>query len=201
MVLGAWSEVTPLHYVQLVDGVRRDVIVLQAPLAAPAGRELIARALNEGRMTYLAAAQRPLMAVAFKDAQQPGRALQASFGGELTLLGYDLGPRAGASVKGGLSTVGFLRLYWRAERSAAADYKMFVHLLDAAGNQIAGADHPPVTEYFPTSSWPQGLYYVDAFPLPTAPGLHAIDIGLYDPVTGKRLALPDGRTSVRIEQP
>ena len=59
MILGAWSVVTPLHYVQLVDGVRPDVVVIQAPLAAPAGRDLIVRALAEGRMTYLAASQGP----------------------------------------------------------------------------------------------------------------------------------------------
>ena len=161
VVLGAWSEVTPLHYIQLVDGVRPDVIVLQAPLAAPAGRDLIVRALAEGRMTFLAAAQRPLMAVAFKNALQPGHMLQASFGAELLLFGYDLVPNT-ALVEGQASTAGSLRLYWNTERKPSADYKVFVHLLDAAGNQVAGADHPPVTEYFPTSSWPQGLYYLDA---------------------------------------
>jgi hypothetical protein len=109
------------------------------------------------------------------------------------LLGYDLG--------GGPLTIGILRLYWRTERKPAADYKVFVHLLDAAGNQVAGADHPPVTEYFPTSIWPQDLYYVDAYPLDSAADYRAIDIGLYDPVTEKRLALPNGSTSVRIEQP
>jgi hypothetical protein len=201
VILGAWSEVTPLHYVQIIENVRPDVAVIQAPLPAPAGRELIARALDEGRMPYLAASQGSLVAVAFQEAFHPGHVLQALFGAELDLLGYDIVSALRAGVEGRQAEAFSLRLYWRAERKPAADYKVFVHLLDAGGNQIATADHPPVTQYFPTSNWRQGLFYLDAQPLPDVSDFRAIEIGLYDSVTLKRLSLPDGQTSIRIERP
>lgn len=53
VVLGAWSEITPLHYVQIIESVRQDVSVMHAPLTAEVMRALGSRARAEGRPLYL----------------------------------------------------------------------------------------------------------------------------------------------------
>jgi hypothetical protein len=53
VILGAWSQITPLHYLQLVEGVRRDVSVIHAPITDPAGYALMQRAFDENRPLYV----------------------------------------------------------------------------------------------------------------------------------------------------
>ncbi len=51
-ILGAWSQITPLHYLQVVEGVRPDVTVFHAPLTDEFVRDISRRAAAEHRPLY-----------------------------------------------------------------------------------------------------------------------------------------------------
>jgi len=80
--------------------------------------------------------------------------------------------------------------------AAASDLKVFVHLIDAESQVWGGEDrldlHPP--------TWQKGDLLVQMHRVPLSvdapPGLLQLEIGLYAPITMKRLALYD-----RLEQP
>lgn len=84
-----------------------------------------------------------------------------------------------------------LTLYWQANEPPTQDYTIFVHLLDGERNWIAGADAPPVDNFFPTSLWRAGDWADDRrlllIPADLAPGQYPVLLGLYDPESGARL--------------
>jgi hypothetical protein len=104
----------------------------------------------------------------------------------ITLAGYDL--TAVNPVQ--------ITLYWQAKQTLAQDYTVFVQLLDANGQWLAGADAPPVNNFYPTSLWQKGDWIDDLHllspPPDLPPGSYTIRVGLYDPVSGARLARRDG---------
>ncbi|MCA1554605.1 MAG: DUF2723 domain-containing protein, partial [Chloroflexi bacterium] len=53
VLIGAWSDVTPLHFLQIVEGVRADVSVVHAPLTDEMVRDMARRAQFDGRPLYL----------------------------------------------------------------------------------------------------------------------------------------------------
>lgn len=72
-------------------------------------------------------------------------------GDAVELAGYRLGQdRATGGSELSLS------LYWRALRTVSADYTVFVHLVNRAGQVLAQADGPPVYGGLGTTSWPVG---------------------------------------------
>lgn len=77
----------------------------------------------------------------------------SSFDDNIALLGHRLEESAD-----GLT----LTLFWRASAQPAADYQVFIHALDPAGNLIAQADGPPVAGLYPSSTWLPGQVIVDA---------------------------------------
>lgn len=115
----------------------------------------------------------------------PSRVMDADFGGQIRLLGYDLP----ASVRPGDSVP--LSLYWQAAEQPAADYQVFIHLLDASGKQVAQFDGPPRGGVYPTSAWDAGESVPDAhslaLPAGLAPGLYGLRLGLYRLDGGERL--------------
>ena len=70
------------------------------------------------------------------------------------------------------------------------DYWVFVHVLDPDGEQLWTDDHLPPT---PTSQWKPGqtVEYTRTIFVPNYPyiGEATVRLGLYDPPSGKRLAL------------
>ena len=128
---------------------------------------------------------------------QPEHPLDVTFGQQLRLLGFDLAgaqPKtAGVSRPSGSST---LTLFWHAEGQPAADYTVFVHLLDEQGNLAGQADSPPAAGAYPTSLWETGEIVIDRHALPDLPpGRYELKVGLYRPDTGERLPVagsPDG---------
>ena len=86
-----------------------------------------------------------------------------------------------------------LTLYWRARARPARDATVFVHLLDAAGSLRAQQDAPPLAGARPTSAWNAGEWVEDPYsvsvPDDALPGTYAMEIGMYDSVTGARLPL------------
>jgi hypothetical protein len=88
-----------------------------------------------------------------------------------------------------------LTLVWRTDQPIAHDYTVFVHLLDAAGEVAGQLDGTPFGNRYPTSAWQPGQVIVDTRQLADAgvdmSAVARVAIGLYDPVSGARLAATD----------
>ncbi len=125
------------------------------------------------------------------DAPSPQVTVDAQWGERLALLGYDVEAAAGES--GGEIT---LRLHWQALQRMENSYKIFVHVFDVqSGEQVAGYDSVPLGWAYPTVFWEQGEYVTDVavLPLPQPlvelePGAYELYVGVYDELTGERLA-------------
>ncbi|MBK8988401.1 MAG: hypothetical protein IPM39_20430 [Chloroflexi bacterium] len=127
-------------------------------------------------------------------------AVNATFSDLATLLGVSFSPSPAHPLS--LSPI----LVWRAEREMTTSYRVFVHLVDAAGQIVAQSDGEPANWGRPTTGWLPGEIVVDEYTLmlPDAlpDGRLRLRLGLYDPETGERLpvaaadfveiALPDG---------
>ncbi|HAJ34126.1 MAG TPA: hypothetical protein DCL15_00320 [Chloroflexi bacterium] len=117
--------------------------------------------------------------------------------GWIRLNGYGLTPTA---TPGGQL---LLTLLWESLQPVTTDYQVFVHLLDAQGNKLLQRDGQPVVWLRPTSTWQPGDVIVDRYGLllpSTLPaGRYTLAVGLYDQVTGQRLAVSAGPASYAIE--
>jgi hypothetical protein len=98
-----------------------------------------------------------------------------------------------------------LTLHWQALQVLPADYKVFVHLVDAQGAAVTQDDAFPREGRYPTWAWQPGDIVPDAhrLELPPAPDLpqgpYRLLVGMYHPDTGERLPVrgmagpvPDG---------
>ena len=116
------------------------------------------------------------------------KSVQASFADKVKLVGYEVDPAPSGDELP-------LTLYWRAEAPMEADYTVFVHLLDAAGNVVAQGDAPPQAGRYPTHWWDPGEVVADghAIPLPAdlSSGDYRVRVGLYKPSTSERMARTD----------
>lgn len=115
--------------------------------------------------------------------------LDAHFGEQIRLLGIG---HPSEARPGAILTV---TLFWQAEAAPGRDLAAFVHVLDAAGNQVAGYDRAPGGATFPTRVWAAGDRVVSemAVPLPDdlAPGDYTVWTGLYpagDPAAARLAA-------------
>ena len=94
-------------------------------------------------------------------------------------------------------------LHWIANGTPSKDYTVFVQLIDPDGNQISGADAPPLNGDYPTRLWEAGEWIDETKRLPipadAEPGTYKILIGMYDPLTGERMQRLDGGDSVEAE--
>ncbi len=121
----------------------------------------------------------------------------ARVGDAIALVGWESKPAGGTSspidVESGQALD--VDLFWRAERSIALPYTVFVHLIDGAGRYVTGADSPPLRGLFPTDRWSEGETIRDrhtlTIPPDLAPGDYAIEIGMYDATTLARLPARD----------
>ena len=96
-----------------------------------------------------------------------------------------------------------LTLLWQSLQSVEKDYQVFVHLLNDRGEKVLQRDGQPVLWMRPTSTWRPGDEILDRYGLllpPTlATGRYTLAVGLYDAVTGQRLAVSAGPTDFAIE--
>jgi len=117
--------------------------------------------------------------------------------GWIRLRGYALTPTAepGGHI--------LLTLLWQSLQAVTTDYQVFVHLLDDQGNKLLQRDGQPVVWMRPTSTWQPGEEIVDRYglllPTTLAAGRYTLDVGLYEPLTGQRLAVSAGPANFAIE--
>lgn len=112
--------------------------------------------------------------------------LTAQLGEVITLHGYELRGeiRPGEMIE--------VELFWEGDQPPA-DYRVYVHLLDEAGNYITGHDSLPQEGNYSTRGWYAGDIVPDVHPLqlpadlPT--GRYQLKTGLYHPETGERLTV------------
>lgn len=118
-------------------------------------------------------------------------------GDALQLLGYKLDRteyRAGETLP--------LTLYWSANETPDASYKVFVHLVDANGVLRTQQDSIPQNGALPTNRWFAGEYISDEYnlqlPGDLAAGEYRIVVGMYEEASGARVPLTDAN-GVRLK--
>lgn len=86
------------------------------------------------------------------------------------------------------------RLLWEALGTPATGYTAFVHVLDAAGQRVAGFDRAPAGERFPTALWRAGDRILSEFeielPASLPAGAYTVWAGLYETASAGALRLP-----------
>ncbi|HFD39150.1 MAG TPA: DUF2079 domain-containing protein [Anaerolineae bacterium] len=114
----------------------------------------------------------------------PQHPLEADFGGQIRLLGYDLTTNPQPATCN-------LVFYWQAQQRMTISYTVFVQLLDRAGRVRAQVDSIPQGGGYPTLWWLPGEIVADPIRLELPPGAppdaDRLIVGLYDPLTGQRL--------------
>ncbi|MHB8620374.1 MAG: hypothetical protein ACYDAG_12520, partial [Chloroflexota bacterium] len=161
------------------DGIMADKHDLSIPPTARAG----SLALDVGR----AALGRITVTEPPRDFHLPSVAhrLDLSVGSFGTLVGYD----AGQATPGRSLPV---TLVWQARATTPASYKVFVHVLDRQNHVVAQRDDFPAAGAMPTTFWLPGQVVVDRYriSLPRSlPSALRLEVGMYDPVSGKRVPL------------
>jgi 4-amino-4-deoxy-L-arabinose transferase-like glycosyltransferase len=115
--------------------------------------------------------------------------LRAELGGQFAILGVAAEPIH--LLPGGRASV---TVRWQALDPGPVDYSIFVQLLDADGLVVAQADTMPAGGLLPTSAWPAGLTRTERYAIDIPATAYAPDqgrwlVGMYNHVTGQRLAL------------
>lgn len=117
----------------------------------------------------------------------------------------DMVELSGVSMSGADSRPGDvlrLALAWRCLKTTDKSYSVFTHVLDGAGNLVAQHDGTPQNGLAPTNAWAIGQQVNDLFavalPDDLPPGDYRINVGLYDPATGERLASASGLDAVEV---
>ncbi len=117
-----------------------------------------------------------------------GSAPLATFGDAVQLLGVQLWIEPTHEVT--------VWLYWRALQTTVTAQKVFLHMTQSDGIQIATQeDQFPQAGRISTNSWQVGTAYRDIYTLPltgVAPGDYKLIVGFYDPQTNRRLPVGDG---------
>ncbi|HVO42895.1 MAG TPA: hypothetical protein VMT34_09735, partial [Aggregatilineales bacterium] len=131
--------------------------------------------------------------------------LNITFGGELTLVGYDV-----LNDPGGQTS---LRWYWYTRQVPSYAYNLFVHLTDPATGALTGqADGPLGQGVHPSDTWRHGeiVFEMTTLPsdtfghtceIPIAIGLYRLDGGARAPITDEHGAVLGDQVTLSIQQP
>jgi hypothetical protein len=126
----------------------------------------------------------------------PAAPIQARFGDQIQLTAVNAPTTASPGDTVPVS------LYWEALRRPADDYVVFIHLLNEAGEWVAGSDQKPFQGQYTTLAWLPGEIVPDnhnlLLPPDLSPGDYRLNVGLYQPESGQRLSTFD---STGNEQP
>ncbi len=134
------------------------------------------------------------------NSEPPSRITQQSefWGSGIQLLGYELPNSTTHAGENLLVTV-----YWQTCEPISTDYKVFAQMIGADGRLYAQHDAQPNVGGFPTSQWHIGKIVPDKHVLEIGedvpPGDYIFYIGFYDPKSGERLFLKDGRDFITLD--
>lgn len=112
--------------------------------------------------------------------------VKAQLGEVITLHGYELRgrPQRGETIE--------VELYWEGDQPTA-DYQVYVHFLNEAGEYVTGHDGPPQGGNYRTLGWFAGDIVPDVhsltIPADLPAGTYQLKTGLYLPETNQRLAV------------
>lgn len=127
----------------------------------------------------------------------PAQHALAALGDDVALASASFSPRSahpGTTVQ--------VNLHWRALARPAGSYTVFVHLLGPDGKVVAQRDAPPLAGAAPTTGWNAGEQVVDRYrlslPANAPSGHYRIEVGMYRPETGQRLAVRPAQTDNRV---
>ena len=124
----------------------------------------------------------------------PSSPLSVNFDDQLTLDGYHLTWETVGGLDEGDRVLGLV-LYWQAQSVLPFDYTVFVHLRDAAGQNVAQADHQPLAPVYPPTLWPVGQTIRDrgvlTLPEEVPAGEYNLWVGVYRLDTLERLPVVD----------
>ena len=199
LVFGEWDHITPLWYLQQVEGLRPDLTIVDAPVLdrhwtahiaaqADAGRPIYfyrgptrtdarydVEPFGPAAYGYVARTDRP-----FREVAVPGLAhlVRASSDAPAHTTAFDFAGR--------VTLVGFdaamdvpadaplpVTLYWRAGPALEADYRVSLRLLDMASRVVAQMDKPADDFYdyrYPMTHWPADATIRDKYQLALSPG-------------------------------
>jgi len=158
------------------------------PLNLPPGRyRLQLRVLDEAGGTLHTSDLGPLVVEATERTFTPppvDSRLEAAFGGEIALLGYNLEQATPNRAN--------LELVWQAIEAPAAAYHVFVHLLRPDGSCcVWQSDAMPRGGSYPTDRWLPGEVVAESYeivlPANLEPGQYPLEVGLFLLENGRRL--------------
>jgi hypothetical protein len=115
------------------------------------------------------------------DSAVPEVVAGVKFGDVIHLRGYDFEPEP-EHLR--------LKLYWESLLEMDADYTVFVHVQNQAGEMVAQMDRPLTDNVYPSSLWAPGEVIPDEISVPISdipPDQYNVYVGLYDFATGLRL--------------
>ncbi len=151
-----------------------------------------------GRTAFTAAIALQGRAISY---QPPGPGPAAALFGD----GIELYQAAVEPARAAPGSQAAVRLVWHAATRPAQRYKVFVHLLNAAGQVVAQHDSEPGNNDLRTTRWAAGEYLDDAHPLALPanlpPGDYRVRVGLYLYPDGARLPLATGGDAYALPQP
>ena len=193
------EKIAPLYYLQVTENLRPDLDIMVLGDEALYRQELDRR-VNAGQPVYLARflpnlpyrlrSLGPLVEVSrepLRAAPTIGRAINASFGDQVQLLGVT--EEQGNPYR--------INLIWKATSPERKNYHVRLRLVDAQGKvwwEDAGAH--PVGGYYPTGAWAQNEVVSDfhEFELEPflLPGTYDLEVGLFSPFRSDGLPTTDG---------
>jgi len=152
-------------------------------------REVIARAME---VVHEVQGVKVLLSQGYAGAEEPAarRSLAVKLEEGISLLGYELNA---TSLEPGEELC--LTLYWQTERRLREEYTIFVHLLNREGFFAGQGDGLPMRGLYPTIYWREGERVADEHRFQVAddtpPGKYLLEVGIYSPQSGERLAVLD----------
>ncbi|MGH2461668.1 MAG: DUF2079 domain-containing protein [Chloroflexota bacterium] len=172
---------------------RPTVLSAPSPLRTPGQGALLEVITFHNDHDVLSETRAPLV-----PAEKPEHALDASFDQGVSLRGYSLSETGDRSLN--------LHLFWGASGPTSVPYTVFAHLVDGQGKLIAQHDAPPDGGLKSTTAWLKGEVIDDQLTIALPAGISLanshLEIGLYDPVTGRRLsARQDGKAVDHLTVP
>ncbi len=127
-------------------------------------------------------------------APQMAHRLDADFGGQVRLMGYDTPQIAANEIS--------VRLVWRATSDGLSDWTRFAQALGADGAVRAQNDSAPQRGTYPTNLWQNGEFVTETVHIALKnlllPGEYSLIVGLYNPADGERLSLTSGGDHTEI---